>query len=83
MAWHRVRPFEVKEAGGNIAPLLDVRRVGGAHERFTHLFGNRGERTADDLDGDGIEGRMLGGWGCGFVHSSSVGANRVRAQRKG
>ena len=48
----------VEQRGGAVAPFLDVGRVAGAHQRLAHFFGDRRQRTADDLDGDGVERGM-------------------------
>ena len=54
----------IEQARRAVAPLLDVGRVGGAHQRLAHLLDDGGQRIADDLDGDGIdrsgEGRLRG-----------------------
>src|SRR5262249_11501154 len=47
----------VEEARGAIAPLLHVRRVGGAYERLPHLFDDRRERVPDHLDRDRVDGK--------------------------
>jgi hypothetical protein len=45
----------VEERGRAVAALLDVGRVAGADQRLAHLLDDRGERAADDLDGDRVD----------------------------
>ena len=42
-------PARVEERGRAVAPLLDVRREGGAHEGRAHLIRDRAERGTDHL----------------------------------
>ena len=45
----------VEQARRAVAPLLDVGRVGGAHQRLAHLLDDGGERIADHLHRDRID----------------------------
>ena len=42
----------VEERGGTVTPFLDVRREGRADEHCTHLFRDRAQEAADDLQLD-------------------------------
>ena len=48
-------PFDIEQGGRAVAPLLDVGRVGRADQRLARFLHDRGQRRADDLDGDRIE----------------------------
>src|ERR1700722_10605453 len=47
---------QVEQRGGTIAAFLDVRGVGGAHQRLAHFLDDGGQSAADHLDGDWIDG---------------------------
>src|SRR5215470_5782225 len=49
------RAARVEQRRRAVAPLLDVGRVAGTHQRLTHLLDDRRQRAADDLDGDRID----------------------------
>jgi hypothetical protein len=66
--------LRVEQAGRGVAALLDVGRVGGAHQRLAHLLDDRGERVADHLDGD--RDRR----GCGRRSSSAALLSRSSGQ---
>src|ERR1700691_2317520 len=46
---------EVEQRRRAIAALLDVRGVGRADQRLAHFLDDRGQRTANDLDGNRID----------------------------
>ena len=45
----------VEERRRAVAPLLDVRRVGGADQHRAHLLADRAKRAGQDLQGDRVE----------------------------
>ena len=47
-------PGAVEQRAGEVEPLADVDRSGGARERRAHLFGNRHEQPVEDLEPDRI-----------------------------
>ena len=47
--------LDIEQRGRAVAPLLDVGRIGRADQRLAGFLHDRGQRRADDLDGDRIE----------------------------
>jgi hypothetical protein len=47
--------LDIEQRGRAVTPLLDVGRVGCTDQRLAGFFHDRGQRRADDLDGDRVE----------------------------
>src|SRR3569833_2782362 len=60
MHWNVLRlaqglSVQVEQGGGTVAPLLDVGGVGCANQRLAHFLRDRGQRAANNFDGDWID----------------------------
>ena len=60
--------MNVEQRGRAVAAFLDVGGVGRADQRLAHFLDDRGEGTADHLDGDRIDPDRAGS---GVVHAAS------------